>query len=129
MAQPDGGPVLQAEALLATLDEHGVAFVIIGGFALAAHGVVRGTKDIDIVPDPRADNLERLAGALRSIGAEVMLADDFDPSELACSERAGADESTALPATGGARRRAPPARRGRRPPAGAPLAPARGRPG
>jgi hypothetical protein len=75
-------PPLQAEALLRALADHGVDFVIIGGFALAAHGVIRATKDIDIVPDPRPDNLRRLAAALRALRAEVMLADDFDPGEL-----------------------------------------------
>jgi hypothetical protein len=75
-------PVLQAEALLAALAAHGVEFVIIGGFALSAHGVVRGTKDVDVVPDPRVVNLRQLASALRDLGAEVMLADDFDPAEL-----------------------------------------------
>jgi hypothetical protein len=74
--------VLQAEALLRALAEHEVEFVIIGGFALAAHGVVRATKDIDIVPAPAPDNLGRLARALDAVGAEVMLADDFDPAEL-----------------------------------------------
>jgi nicotinamidase-related amidase len=55
--------------------------VIIGGFALSAHGVIRGTKDIDIVPDPRSENIRRLAAALRALNAEVMLAEDFDPAE------------------------------------------------
>lgn len=64
------------------LAEHRVEFVIIGGFALAAHGVIRATKDIDIVPDPRPANLRRLAAALRALTAEVLLAEDFDPSEL-----------------------------------------------
>jgi hypothetical protein len=73
---------LQAEPMLRLLGEHQVDFVIIGGFALSAHGVVRGTKDIDIVPDPRAENISRLAAALRALNAQVMLADDFDPSEL-----------------------------------------------
>lgn len=45
-------PRLQAEPLLSTLRRHGVEFVVIGGFSLAAHGVVRGTQDIDIVPAP-----------------------------------------------------------------------------
>jgi hypothetical protein len=75
-------PPLQAELMLGVLAEHGVDFVIIGGFALSAHGVVRGTKDIDVVPDPRPDNIGRLAAALRALNAEVMLAEDFDPSEL-----------------------------------------------
>jgi hypothetical protein len=73
---------LRAEELLAELARHGVEFVIIGGFALAAHGVVRGTEGVDIVPDPVPDNLARLARALQALRAQVMLADDFDPSEL-----------------------------------------------
>jgi hypothetical protein len=73
---------LQIEPLLALLDRHGVDLVIIGGFSLSAHGVVRGTKDIDIVPAPDAGNLRRLAAALRDLDAEVMPADDFDPREL-----------------------------------------------
>jgi len=68
--------------MLRVLAEHRVEFVIIGGFALSAHGVIRGTKDIDIVPDPRSENIRHLAGALRALSAEVMLAEDFDPSEL-----------------------------------------------
>ena len=32
-------PALQIEPLLAVLSEHHVEFVIIGGFALSAHGV------------------------------------------------------------------------------------------
>jgi predicted nucleotidyltransferase len=73
---------LQIEPLLRHLAEHRVEFVIIGGFSLSVHGVVRGTKDIDIVPNPEARNLARLADALAAIEAEILLADDFDPGEL-----------------------------------------------
>ena len=75
-------PVLQAEPMLCVLADHRVEFVIIGGFALSAHGVIRGTKDIDIMPDPQPENISRLAAALRALSAEVMLAEGFDPSEL-----------------------------------------------
>jgi hypothetical protein len=75
-------PPLQAEALLAVLAGHGVDFIVIGGFSLAAHGVVRGTKDVDVVPDPARENLESLSGALEDLEAQVLLADDFDPREL-----------------------------------------------
>lgn len=74
--------MLQAEQLLRVLAHHRVDVVVIGGFALSAHGVVRGTKDVDVVPDPDGENLARLAEALRALDAEVMLADDFDPAEL-----------------------------------------------
>jgi hypothetical protein len=66
----DGGTAerrnaLNPLALLATLREHNVEFVIIGGFSVAVHGVIRATKDIDIVPEPSSANLARLAAALR----------------------------------------------------------------
>jgi hypothetical protein len=75
-------PALQIEPMLGVLAEQQVDFVVIGGFALSAHGVVRGTKDVDLSPDPTPENLKRLAVALRALNAEVMLAEDFDPSEL-----------------------------------------------
>lgn len=78
----DISPPLDAEAMLRVLREHRVEFVIIGAFALSAHGVIRATKDIDLIPEPGRKNLERLARALRALGAEVMLAEDFDQSEL-----------------------------------------------
>ena len=44
--------VLNPEPLLRALHEAGVRHVIIGGFAVNAHGVIRPSKDLDIVPDP-----------------------------------------------------------------------------
>ncbi|HEX2016760.1 MAG TPA: nucleotidyl transferase AbiEii/AbiGii toxin family protein [Solirubrobacteraceae bacterium] len=75
-------PALQIEALLRALAEHDAEFVIIGGFCLSAHGVIRATKDIDIVPDPARENLRHLARALSHLDAEAMFADDFSPEEL-----------------------------------------------
>ena len=72
---------LEPEELLAVLKDHGVEFVIIGGFSLAAHGVVRGTKDIDIVPQPSPANLSRLATALTDLQATIDTG-DIDPAEL-----------------------------------------------
>lgn len=73
---------LRALELLGELLRHRVEFVVIGGFSLAAHGLVRGTKDVDIVPAPDRANLARLADALAELGAEVDLAADFQPAEL-----------------------------------------------
>jgi hypothetical protein len=72
---------LQPLALLRTLLEHGVEFVVIGGFSLAAHGIVRGTKDVDVVPAPERANLQRLARALNEVQARIDLG-DLDPDEL-----------------------------------------------
>lgn len=66
---------LRPRELLATLRGHEVEFVVIGGLALAPHGYVRATKDLDIVPDPKPSNLSRLAGALRALEARVELGD------------------------------------------------------
>jgi hypothetical protein len=66
---------LRAAELLAVLRAHDVEFVVIGAFALAPHGYVRATADIDIVPDPDRSNLTRLAAALRELDARVDVAD------------------------------------------------------
>ena len=73
---------LDAETLLRTLREDGVEFVVVGGLAVAAHGYVRATKDIDVVPRPDADNRRRLYGALQSLDAEPIEVGDFRPEEL-----------------------------------------------
>lgn len=76
MKRAEGGRrALDPRALLAVLARHGVDFVVIGGFSLAAHGYVRATKDVDVVPDPYPENLDRLARALRDLDAEVDLGD------------------------------------------------------
>jgi hypothetical protein len=58
------------ERIVAALNGGGVAYVIVGGIAVAAHGVVRATRDLDLVPEPSADNLQRLADTLGALGAE-----------------------------------------------------------
>jgi hypothetical protein len=72
---------LRPRELLATLRRHRVEFVVIGGFALAPHGYVRATKDVDIVPDPDPRNLDRLADALRALEAQPDLG-ELDAREL-----------------------------------------------
>ncbi len=46
-------------------------FVLVGGLALSAWGVVRGTKDVDIVVDLEPENLERLAEQAVALGGSV----------------------------------------------------------
>lgn len=71
------GPVLDAEALLRTLDEYEVRYVIIGGVATLLHGDTAFTRDLDITPATSRANLGRLARALRSIGAELRAGDEL----------------------------------------------------
>lgn len=54
-----------------------VRFVIVGGLAVIAWGHERFTRDIDIVPDPNPDNLERLASTLIELGGRVIVGDGF----------------------------------------------------
>ncbi|MDX6719777.1 MAG: hypothetical protein QOJ63_2031 [Solirubrobacteraceae bacterium] len=56
-------------ALLAILHEHRVDYTVIGGVAVQVHGHRRTTKDLDVVPGPDRQNLERLAAALTQLGA------------------------------------------------------------
>jgi hypothetical protein len=52
------------DALLTTLWQHEVAFIVVGGAAAIAHGSARLTQDLDIVYLRTAANLDRLAAAL-----------------------------------------------------------------
>jgi predicted nucleotidyltransferase len=54
-------------ALLELLHEKKVRFIVIGGVAVAAHGYVRGTEDLDLVPDPDPENLTRLSEVLADL--------------------------------------------------------------
>jgi predicted nucleotidyltransferase len=62
-------------ALLERLVEADIRFVLVGGLAVGAWGYVRGTKDLDVVPDPAGDNLERLAELLRELDGRVEVED------------------------------------------------------
>jgi hypothetical protein len=69
---------LRPEPLIATLVEFQVDFIVVGGYAVAAHGFPRATKDIDICPDPSVDNLERLAKALAALKATSIGLEEFE---------------------------------------------------
>jgi len=56
---------------LQTLNRHGVRYVLIGGFAGKLHGSTILTVDIDVCYARERDNLERLAAALRELGADL----------------------------------------------------------
>jgi hypothetical protein len=46
------------------LSEGGVRYALIGGYAIAAHGYVRFSEDVDILVDPAPDNTKRWIAAL-----------------------------------------------------------------
>ena len=62
---------LDIPGLLRALARDDVDYVLIGAAALAAHGPVRATEDVDIVPDPDPENLRRLGNVLVSLEARL----------------------------------------------------------
>jgi hypothetical protein len=67
VAEPEFDPV----AILAALERHRVEHVVVGGIAAISHGSPLPTEDLDITPDPAAENLARLASALAELGARL----------------------------------------------------------
>lgn len=78
-------------SLLGALNDCGVHFVVIGGVAVGAHGYVRGTEDLDLVPDPDPENLERLTQALTELESTLPTVEErpFDPASDAGVIRRG----------------------------------------
>lgn len=56
------------EAIVQTLNDAGVRYLIVGGLAAVAHGVLRLTADIDVVLDFEPSNLVKATRALKGLG-------------------------------------------------------------
>ncbi|MGH7706559.1 MAG: hypothetical protein ACREM6_01310 [Vulcanimicrobiaceae bacterium] len=65
--------------LLRALNTEGARYLIVGGYALAAHGRVRATKDIDIFIGTDSGNTGRVWRALAAFGAPL---DEFRVEDL-----------------------------------------------
>lgn len=70
--------VLEVDPLMNIIDAHEVEYIVIGGFAVSAHGHIRATKDIDICPNPKKSNLARLAAALKELEAVPIDLEEFE---------------------------------------------------
>jgi hypothetical protein len=77
--------------LLRALHERGIEHIVVGGFAVNAHGFIRVTKDLDIVPSPAEVNLEKLAEMLRDLDARILDTDDFTGKEMPADPTRTAD--------------------------------------
>jgi len=90
------------DQLLRRLSEAGVEFILVGGLAVNAWGVVRGTKDVDIVVASHPENLERLAQvAVEAHGhiqkGEAFLSTPFSiAAEVASGERVAIETALGL---------------------------------
>ena len=78
---------LSVEAIVRALDAAGVRYLVVGGLAVAAHGYVRFTADIDIVLDPAPAALRAAIEALRGLDyqprAPVTIEEFADPAKRA----------------------------------------------
>lgn len=63
---------------LRALERHGVRYILIGAAAARVAGAPIVTEDIDVSPATNAENLERLAAALRELGARLRTSTDPD---------------------------------------------------
>jgi hypothetical protein len=57
--------------MIAALQEEDADFLVVGAFAMAAHGVPRATGDLDLWVRPHQQNAERVMTALLRFGAPV----------------------------------------------------------
>jgi predicted nucleotidyltransferase len=65
--------------ILSELSAAGADYLLVGAYALASHGLVRATSDIDLWVRPSAENAERVVAALLAFGAP---ADQFSAEVL-----------------------------------------------
>ena len=57
--------------LLSEFNAHGVEYLVVGAYALAAHGRVRATGDLDVWVRPEPANAKRVLAALLKFGAPL----------------------------------------------------------
>ena len=57
--------------MLGAMLDAGVDFLIVGAHALAVHGIVRATGDIDLLVRPTPGNAHRVITALQAFGAPI----------------------------------------------------------
>lgn len=69
--------------MLNALSAESVAYLLVGGYAMAAHGLPRATGDIDFWVKPTTDNSERVWQALKRFGAPLA---KMSPADFAVSD-------------------------------------------
>lgn len=74
---------VEAMRILSAFERHDVAYVLVGSMAMAAQGIVRATRDIDIFVAADESNIARLRAALREVF------DDPEIDRISAAELAG----------------------------------------
>jgi hypothetical protein len=73
---------IEAMRILSAFEHHGVAYVLVGSMAMAAQGIVRATRDIDVFVSADESNIARLKAALREVFDDAEI-DSISAADLA----------------------------------------------
>lgn len=84
------------DELLRRLAEADVEFVVVGGLALNAWGVIRGTKDVDVVVAPDIENLKRIAEVAVACGGHVQQGEALLGSAISIASALANGEQVAI---------------------------------
>lgn len=84
------------DELLRRLAAAEVEFVVVGGLALNAWGVVRGTKDVDVVVAPEPENFNRVAEVAVAAGGHVQQGKALLGSSISIASALAGGEQVAI---------------------------------
>lgn len=84
------------DRLLRQLSEAGAEFIVVGGLALGARGVVRATKDVDIVISPDPENLRRVAEVAVAAGGHAQRGDALLGTPFSIAAELASGEQVAI---------------------------------
>lgn len=84
------------DELLRRLASAEAEFVVIGGLAVSAWGVIRGTKDVDIVVSSEPENLKRVAEVAVAAGGHVQQGDAFLGSPMSIASALASGEQVMI---------------------------------
>ena len=84
------------DELLRRLAEAEAEFIVVGGLAVNAWGVVRGTKDVDVVVAPEIDNLKRVAEVAVEAGGRVQKGEALLGSAISIASALASGEQVAI---------------------------------
>ena len=71
-------------------------FVLVGGLALNAWGVIRGTKDVDVVVAPDPGNLDRVAKVAVAAHGHIQAGESFLSSQPSIAAQLSSGEQVAI---------------------------------
>jgi len=80
------------EAIVRSLNQHQVQYLIVGGLAVVAHGYVRFTSDVDLVLSVDRENLVRAMAALKALDYRPRAPVEFDEFADPANRRKWASE-------------------------------------